>query len=180
MEYANVVRDFAERTRHNLEFIRAALKKPDQEAAAHKQAEVYEVTQLINSMLGLLVFPQQEYFEAIPRTPLRDLVAEGWPELDVTPGLPDQVDNLSDLMRYLRNAITHFNVKFLAPSGHLEGLRVCNRRHGKKTWEAELSLEQLEKITDQFIGMILSQEGKHASKDQKTVASVSPCHRSSE
>jgi hypothetical protein len=48
--------DFARRTRANLEFIESA-KRPD----------VFEVTQLFNSMLGLLVFPQQSYIDRIPK-----------------------------------------------------------------------------------------------------------------
>ena len=61
MMYEEVVLDFALRTRKNLEAI---------EALQRLDAGVFEVTQQINSMLGLLVFPQQEYVESIPKTPL--------------------------------------------------------------------------------------------------------------
>lgn len=49
MEYSVLVKDFAKRTRHNLEIIRA-----------HKEQsqEVYDVTQLVNSFLGLIVLPK--------------------------------------------------------------------------------------------------------------------------
>ena len=57
MQYQDLVRDFARRTRTNLEFIRHARNHGE---------SVYEVTQLVNSMLGLLVFPQQQYVDRIP------------------------------------------------------------------------------------------------------------------
>lgn len=64
MMYEEVIRDFALRTRKNLEAI---------ETLQRLDAGVFKVTQLINSMLGLLVFPQQEYVESIPRIPLEEL-----------------------------------------------------------------------------------------------------------
>ena len=39
-----------------------------------KVDKVFEITQLINSMLGLLIFPQQSFFEEIPKQiPLKNL-----------------------------------------------------------------------------------------------------------
>lgn len=159
MDYTNVVRDFAQRTRRNLEFVRQAVAR-NQNGEIHGDPEVYEVTQLINSMLGLLVFPQQRYFDAIPATPLQELAAKGWPQIRVSPGFPDSVETLADLMRYLRNAVAHFNIEFLAPSGQIEGIRVWNTRKDKKTntkkktWCAELPLRDLEMIADRFVEMI--------------------------
>ena len=54
MNYQDIVKDFAQRTKHNLETLRALqAERPD--------VEVFEVTQIINSLLRLLVF-QQQYF----------------------------------------------------------------------------------------------------------------------
>jgi hypothetical protein len=152
MEYENVVLDFARRTRQNLTFVRQAARDTAQ-GGTHPRSDVYEVTQLINSMLGLLVFPQQRYFDAIPETPLPELVSQGWPMVKASAGFPD-VATLRDVLRYLRNAIAHFNVEFLAPSGTLEGIRVWNTHKGEKTWQAELSLHQLDQLTDRFITAI--------------------------
>ncbi|NMC57860.1 MAG: hypothetical protein GYA51_00475 [Candidatus Methanofastidiosa archaeon] len=58
MEYENLVVDFITRTKMNLEFI---------ENQALKNNKVFEVTQLINSMLGLLVFPCETYINLIPQ-----------------------------------------------------------------------------------------------------------------
>lgn len=61
MMYEEVIHDFAQRTRKNLKVIESL-----QEAGL----EVFEVTQLVNSCLGLLVFPQQNFVKKIPHTPL--------------------------------------------------------------------------------------------------------------
>lgn len=140
-----VIIDFARRTRANLEFV---------EAAKGRGENVFEVTQLANSLLGLLVFPQQRYMSSIPETPLSDLVGKGWPSIKTTFGeLPE--NNLKQLMRMLRNSIAHFNVEFVAQTeGQITGLKVWNTKGGKKSWEAELSLDDLRTIVFKFIELI--------------------------
>jgi len=149
MEYKNVVKDFAERTKRNLEYIRRAYRD-------ESQAQVYEVTQLINSMLGLLVFPEQCYFNDIPEIPFCKLEADGWPKIKVSPGFP-QVKTLKCLMKYLRNAVAHFNMEFLTDLNcQISGVRVWNKnpKTRKTIWMSELSLDDLEKITERFIEML--------------------------
>lgn len=140
MQYENLVADFATRTRKNLDTIKT-LQKEGREA--------YEVTALINSMLGLLVFPQQSFMDAIPETSLSEVQAQGWPVPKVR-GHFEQVATLRQMVNYLRNAIAHCNLQFLAPDGQIAGLVVWNMRNGRKTWEAELTLDDLEKIVDRF------------------------------
>jgi len=155
MNYQNVVRDFAERTRRNLGIIeKLQREQPD--------SEIYEVTQLVNSMLGLLIFPQQRYFNSIPDTPLSDLANQGWP-VPLTDGEYPDVGTLKELVRYMRNAIAHFNIEFMADpvSQQITGLRLWNiRGRGKTrkiTWEAKLKLEDLRGITERFIELILEE-----------------------
>jgi hypothetical protein len=155
MMYEELVADFAKRTRTNLETLRLL--------QTHKENEykVFEVTQLINSMLGLLVFPQQRYVEEIPETPLHELAAKGWPIPRVVGDYP-QVQDLRELVRFLRNAISHFNIEFVpGPKGEISGLRVWNketRRPYKTKWKAELSVGDLEKITTRFIALLLKED----------------------
>jgi hypothetical protein len=151
MDYRNVVRDFAERTQKNLE----AIEKLQQE---QPDGEIYEVTQLVNSMLGLLVFPQQRYINSIPETPLADLANQGW-RVPVTIGEYPDVKTLRELVRYMRNAIAHFNIKFIADdvSHQIAGLHLWNMRRGEKTWETKLKLEDLREITERFIELILEE-----------------------
>jgi hypothetical protein len=142
MMYEDLVADFASRTRRNLDTIRALQQQG--------HYDVYEVTALINSMLGLLVFPQQSFMDAVPETSLSELQAEGWPVPKVH-GHFEQVTTLRQMVRYLRNAIAHCNLKFLSgQDGQIAGLVVWNQRDGRRTWEAELNLDDLERIVDRF------------------------------
>lgn len=148
--------DFARRTQKNLVFIQA--KKDEQPGL-----EVYEVTQLINSLLGLLVFPQQRYYSQIPKTPLTELSKQGWPIPRVVGGYP-QVSDLRQLLRYMRNAVAHSNLRFLSDESlQIRGVEVWNTRQDpnrpgrvKITWMATLSIEDLEKITEKFIQLIVN------------------------
>jgi hypothetical protein len=150
MQYENLVRDFALRTRANLETLKTLQR-------ARSDLEFYEVTQLINSMLGLLVFPQQRYIDHIPEIALAELARDGWPIPKVEGSYP-QVRNLRELVRYLRNAIAHCNLEFLSDDGQqISGLRVWNTdpRSGKTTWKARLTIDDIEKITTNFIQLLI-------------------------
>ena len=153
MNYRDLVKDFAQRTKTNLETLRALqIESPDK--------QVFEVTQLINSLLGLLVFPQERFYGKIPKTPIEELPASGWAVPQVY-GEFDQVENLYQLVKYLRNAVAHFNIEFTADEwGQINGLIVwnCKDTQGKKiNWRAKLTLNDLEKITDRFIDLILNE-----------------------
>ena len=147
MEYEDVIRDFSERTKKNLKAIQHL----------HAQGvEVYETTQLINSMLGLLVFPREEFINRIPRAPFEDLARAGWPSPRVRDGFAQPRD-LRELIRYLRNAIAHFNIEFLVDDHRqIRGLRVYNTaRHGNRTWDAELTMTDLQSIAERFTQLML-------------------------
>lgn len=149
MDYEQVVRDFAHRTVRNLELV--------EDVAASGQ-EAFEITQLVNSTLGLLVFPKEEYYDAIPRKALQDLRDDGWPVPAAVGELPDAND-LQQLMRYMRNAVAHYNVQFLADTkGELNGFRLWNEREGKKTWEAEVSTADLRDLLMRFIDVLVPVE----------------------
>ncbi len=159
MEYQNLVRDFADRTLKNLEAIEAAVKSdPD--------AELYEVTQLINSMLGLLVFPEQRYLNRIPQTPLDDLRANGWP-VPTMKGTPPHANDLRDLVRCLRNGISHFNLEFTSDGRVITGITIWTCAtdsqghyikkggHRVREWEAQFGLRELREIARKFVTMLL-------------------------
>ena len=149
MEYTNLVRDFAQRTLANLEAIEAVVVND-------ANAEVFEVTQLVNSMLGLLVFPQQRFFDSIPATPVDELRRRGWP-IPIMMGSPPNADSLRDLMRCLRNGISHCNIEFTSDGKQLTGVRIWNYppRSRIKNWEALLGLSELRQLARKFIMLLL-------------------------
>jgi len=146
MDYQNLVRDFAIRTKQNLEFIRQVDER--------NEYQVFEVTQLINSMLGLLVFPKEHYWDKIPEISIDEMKDTGWPIPQLVGDSP-QISGLRDLVRYLRNAIAHFHIEFVAdPSGRINGVRVKNIYRQEVIWHAELSITDLEIITIKFIDLL--------------------------
>lgn len=148
MQYEDLVRDFVARTKINLALVRAAVKCGQ---------EGYEVTQFINSLFGLLVFPQQEFFDNIPKMKLVDLEKVGWP-IPRIHGNYRQVSDLKTLARYLRNGISHCNIRFTETGGHIDGLIIWNElSNGNRNWEVELTIEELEGITDRFAQLILKE-----------------------
>lgn len=147
--YEEVIQDFAQRTRRNL----AAIEKLEQAGE-----NVFETTQLVNSCLGLLVFPQQNFVDRIPATSLSELANQGWP-IPTVVGNFDQVSDLRQLIRYLRNAISHFNIQFIGDAGNeIRLLKVWNTnpRNGKKTWQAELGVADLRKIALMFSDLLIN------------------------
>lgn len=147
MEYQNeVIIDFARRTRANLEFIEHAEKCGE---------SVFEVTQLANSLLGLLVFPREHYMERIPDTPLPELVEQGWPNVRTTHGQISP-NTLKQLMKMLRNGIAHCNVDFVVGEDRkITGIQVWNKTNaGIKTWHAELTINDLRTIAIKFVELI--------------------------
>jgi len=147
MEYIHIVKDFALRTQKNLDYIN------EQQSEGR---EAYEITQLINSMLGLLIFPQQNYFNAIPKKPLELLKNEGWPIPQVD-GYFEQVKDLNQLVRYLRNAVAHFNIEFIADGkGEIVALKVWNYnpKEQRIDWQARLYINDLRQFTKRFVDLI--------------------------
>ena len=146
MNYESVIRDFAERTRKNLRTI---------EDLQAKGGEAYEVTQLVNSMLGLLVFPRERFIDQIPQTSLSDLEADGWPVPKVVGDFP-QARDLRELIRYLRNAIAHFNIEFIGEK--IQSVRVWNTKDKRTTWKAEIGLKELRAIAERFTDLLLAND----------------------
>jgi HEPN pEK499 p136 len=149
MLYEEVIQNFAKRTRKNLSII---------EKLERDGEEVFEITQLVNSCLGLLVFPQQAFMDRIPKTPISELAEQGWPIPKVVDDF-EQVSNLNQLIRRLRNAITHYDIKFIGDANNkINLLTVWNTepRTGQKTWEAILSISDLRKIVYMFSDLLIN------------------------
>lgn len=150
-DHEKLLADFAKRTRHNLQLIREI-------QATQPEKQAYEVTQLVNSTLGLLVFPRENYIKEIPNKTLDELKSEGWPIPQVHSGFTEARD-LRDFLRLMRNAIAHFNVEFVPnEKSEIAGLKVWNTKEkdGRKvkTWQVELSLDALEIISLRFIDLL--------------------------
>lgn len=154
-DHEHLLADFAKRTRHNLQLIREV-------QASESEKQAFEVTQLINSMLGLLVFPKERYLDDLPDKTLDELRTEGWPIPEVHPSFTEP-ENLKRFLGYMRNAIAHFNLEFVPnEKNEIVGLKVWNEKkvgnRKVKTWEVRLTLEQMEEISLRFIDLLANKK----------------------
>jgi hypothetical protein len=142
-QYQVTVRDFARRTRANLRTI---------ELLAEREKDKYfEVTQLVNSAIGLLMFPQQEFFGSLPETKLDELARQGWPMPILEYG-QERTTTLRELAKNIRNSFAHFNVDFKPCGGKIEGIYLWNRPNekSKPNWICYISISSLRTLFDKI------------------------------
>ena len=99
----DLIREFAFRTKFNLEYI----------TANKKENGPYEITQLINSMMGLLVLPVEKYARYNRRalnSDKRFLEIRG----DYATIIANsRSETLSGFLTFLRNSLSHGNIEFI-------------------------------------------------------------------
>lgn len=95
MEYAKdsaFVKDFVSRTKANLDY-----------------DHPYEITQLINSLVGLLILPKEKYYENIQNNMVEPQLLH---EIQQCITVPQKKKcNLQYIVRRMRNAISHFHIE---------------------------------------------------------------------
>jgi hypothetical protein len=139
---------FADRTRKNLKFINEARRN---------NQDVHPVTQTVNSMLGLLIFPHEKGFDgSIKKLPLAQLSSKGWPQIDVTLG---ESDTLGDVVHHMRNAAAHRRITFSSDSSDsLQEVIITfsDKRRGDKgtTWCAQVNATDLQVFALKFIDLL--------------------------
>jgi hypothetical protein len=143
--------EIAQRTRHNLVFF-------DQEK--QNGATVFEFTQLLNSMLGMLIIVCEEYFAgdspqltvAEERELLHVRAREQAPDADLPKLRPS--GNPRDFVRKMRNAFAHGNFELLGDR-EITGILVWNYRIGEKikkpqnrTWQVSLTETEMRSMAN--------------------------------
>jgi hypothetical protein len=139
---------FAERTRKNLQFIETAFCNGE---------DVHVVTQLTNSLLGLLVFLHERTFvEHIEGITLESLQNQGWPKVEVTLG--DGL-TLGTVIRHLRNSVAHGRITFSSESRDISKVIVCfedkRNSHDKvPNWSATMNASQLQQFCMKLVALV--------------------------
>jgi hypothetical protein len=146
----NTVWGFRDRVRKNLAFLNSSRKR---------NADVHVVTEIVTSLLGLIVFPYAEIEErgytSFKKYKLEALCDQGWPKwsFDISSS-----DNLHDLIWHLRNAISHHRVIFSSNSRAPEAVEVSFRDRPPKcscdNWGASINAAELEKFALLFADML--------------------------
>lgn len=144
MEYSpRFISDFARRTLLNLDRI--------QQAERDGETDVFPVTQIWNSLLGLVVLPRERDENLIPKTPTAELWADGWPPIMELKG---GSGTLRELVGHLRNAVSHAGVEFMPDEDReIAKLKLWNfpsgkwdQPHEKRNWEAVVAVSDLEEF----------------------------------
>ena len=114
MEFSNdnkkYVAEFIERTLGNLKAI---------ENMASEGSNVFEETQFVNSIIGLLIFPKENFFNLIKDEMVSPQLLEKVKK-DINnnyltkQGIPEQ-NNLKNIIKHIRNSTAHGNTMFPKP-----------------------------------------------------------------
>ncbi|HMU44058.1 MAG TPA: HEPN family nuclease [Ignavibacteriaceae bacterium] len=132
--------DFIERT-----------KKIIKQYETIKEKEKYEVTLLLNCFVGLLILPQQYWYEHQPETIISE---KDW---GISPEhiifiKKEEIKNVKNVVRHLRNAISHYHfVAFSDDNKSISHIKFEDYdMSSNKTFEATLSVENINKFVGIF------------------------------
>jgi hypothetical protein len=135
MEYKSLLKDFAKRTKANLDFI-------DQKSDS-LQPRTFEITQLVNSFLGLLVLFDKQDANNIPKMLLSDVEKRGGFAIHEITKKPSK--DLRDFIHHLRNAFAHVNLSYHSNMSEIESVTLQNivPKTGILYWQCCLSVPEI-------------------------------------
>ncbi len=147
--YDDLVKDFASRTFQNLRYIQEGQAKGD---------KVFEVTALISSLLGLIVFPKEKLSLVSFNTQLCDLAQSGWPDINSKEKI-QKTRTLADFFVKLRHAVAHGNIRAKSHTSNNEitELTFWNipPRSIEKNWEIRLSVTEIKQLIEKICPLII-------------------------
>lgn len=151
----NELLGFADRTRKNLDFIIEARRKHE---------PVHVVTQVVLSMLGIVVFPFErgQLGSEEDELLLTALEADGWPRWEIDAGSAETT-TLSQLLRRIRNATAHNDIEFNSDSDSLDQVtisfteRSARERHWR--WTGHIRADDLLKFCRRFLDLVEQRVG---------------------
>ena len=111
-------------------------------------APVHAVTQIVNSLLGLVVLPHGKgYAIAKDKSLVNDLCKQGWPKWTIELAVPEEDATLGNLIFHLRNAAAHGRYWFSSDSRLLSEVTITvndwDPREKKIVWIAKIRADQL-------------------------------------
>jgi len=135
-----LLRVLAQRILKNLELI--------DHHAPLQDGSPFSDTQLMMSMLGILVFPNAEA--------LGELLGQYEGELDKVIRVKDHdgshdLKSIKRLPRFLRNSIAHYNVRPINTGGRFSGLTIWNVYEGKINFVADLDFDAFRPLAEHIL-----------------------------
>ena len=140
----------AERTRRNLKFI---------ENARANGADVHKVTQVVLSVLGIVIIPWEQHLKhKRGEYKLEDLHAQGWPRWNVRIG---EASSLRDLIMRVRNGTAHGRYRFSSNDQDPKNvtLIVGDGPPGTLKWRAAITAADLKDFCLRFLDVVEDELG---------------------
>lgn len=132
-----MLQDYAERTLKNLNYLEMCVTSYGR--------QVYEVTQVINSLLGVVVFPHEMASASIPALALETLPPAQWPE--PVRDMNQYFVTLPEFLRCWRHAIAHGHIHFLPNADNdIESVMfeaTCDHNRQNVDWKISLSVDEM-------------------------------------
>lgn len=146
--YKNQEVDFINRTK-------TIIEQYDNFQIAEK--EKYEVTLLLNCLVGLLILPQQHWFETLP-TELVSKKEWGIDQNHISTIKKGETKNVKDVARHIRNSVAHYNFKVFEnkskdiSSIKFEDFEVIDKKTKEKakTFEATIPISAIRQFTSKL------------------------------
>lgn len=132
MQYEKFKRDFIIRTKENL------LKITEQNG--------YEVTQLINSSVGMLIVPEQKFYNEIDNSFVNEATLN---EINLCIDSKNKM-SLKEIVRHLRNSISHSRIKFENDNGEISKIFFEDSNEKEITFLAEIEVDLYKKFILEF------------------------------
>lgn len=132
--------------------------------------EKYEVTLFINCLVGLLILPEQEWFNQLPKEAISK---EKWgiSESQVIFIKEGEKKNVKNIARHLRNSISHYNFKvFKESSDEIAGIELEDFEDIKKvnrTFKADLKIEDLRNFAEKLSSYFLKRMQQDAPQEKQ-------------
>lgn len=184
----NFVAEFAYRTKlnyYNLRYLQAEDNQEknqiedkinqlqsDMQKHSYYICDFYEVTQLLNSLIGLLVFPEQNWYRFISNDPddlermfpsLSHYVnnEKGGFESNYKEGDGEEKKSPRNILRHLRNAVSHEKIGIRPINGRIDGKRVIEQvefkdSRGSEKFRIVFNVEDLEPILMEISDALIS------------------------
>jgi len=120
-----------------------------------KYDEKFEDTLMLNCLVGLLILPQQAWFDLVPNELLS---REKWgiPPEQISYITKDEEKTVSNTARHLRNSISHYRFEVFGDSDNkIDSIKFIDFRD-KKTFEAIIQVKSLRDFIEKFSSYMMN------------------------
>lgn len=145
----STVEGFIQRTRTNLELI---------ESTYENRADGHVVTQLVNSLLGIVVYPwEHQGLGHLKSQGMSEIGLEGWPDQIMELGKAE-TNTVGQFIKHMRNAVAHGRVTFSSDDRELTHVTLtfedCKNKSAPPYWRARINAKHLRQFCDRLMDMI--------------------------